>query len=56
MFFKTGWQQGSIIEYQEAYNQFGGSVITAPDILDFIHNRYSLKEKFFIKKDKNNKV
>ncbi|WP_247734880.1 antimicrobial resistance protein Mig-14 [Proteus mirabilis] len=56
MFFKTGWQQGSIIEYQEAYNQFGGSVITAPDILDFIHNRYSLKENFFIKKDKNNKV
>lgn len=51
-----GWQQGSIVEYQEAYNKFGGSVITAPEILDFIHKRHNVDEKFFIKKDKSNQV
>ena len=49
-----GWRQGSAIEYQEAYNKFGGSIITSPEILNFIHTRFDLDEKFYIKKDKDN--
>ena len=56
MFFKMGWQQGSAIEYQEAYNKFGGSVITSPEVLNFIHSRFNLNEKFHIKKDKNKQI
>ncbi|HEJ9541392.1 hypothetical protein GHV27_08445 [Proteus mirabilis] len=56
MFFKMGWQQGSAIEYQEAYNKFGGSIITSPEILNFIHTRFDLNEKFYIKKDKDNQI
>ncbi|ARA21921.1 TPA: hypothetical protein SMM80_002912 [Proteus mirabilis] len=56
MFFKMGWRQGSAIEYQEAYNKFGGSIITSPEILNFIHTRFDLDEKFYIKKDKDNQI
>lgn len=56
MFFKMGWQQGSEVEYQEAYNNFGGSVITSPEVLSFIHARFNLNERFYIKKDKNNRI
>lgn len=56
MFFKMGWQQGSVVEYQEAYNNFGGSIISSPEVLSFIHARFNLNEKFYIKKDKNNRI
>ncbi len=56
MFFKMGWQQGSESEYREAYTKFGGSVITSPDLLNFIHQRFNLDEKFYIRKDRNNQI
>ncbi|WP_445373527.1 hypothetical protein ACSLVK_12370 [Photorhabdus tasmaniensis] len=51
MILNFGWKLGSFDDYREAYNLYGGSVITSPKVLDFFHKRFQLNEKFYIKRD-----
>lgn len=47
----TGWVESSFADYQLAYTAFGGSTISNPEILTFIHSRFDLKERFYIKRN-----
>lgn len=44
-----GWQEASFTDYQLAYTAFGGSVLSDPRILHFIHQRFQLNERYFIR-------
>jgi hypothetical protein len=47
-----GWSVISAHAYAETWQRFGGSVITHPDILDFLHQRFDCKPCFLGKTDK----
>ncbi|CDL86313.1 hypothetical protein [Xenorhabdus cabanillasii] len=43
-----GWKETDFAEYEKAYFSFGGNLSTHPDVLKFIHERISCKERYFI--------
>ncbi|MDX7989344.1 hypothetical protein FE392_18940 [Xenorhabdus sp. 12] len=51
-----GWKKANIENYKEAYELFGGGIVTSPEVLSFLHERFPLREKFFIKTNRNNEI
>lgn len=51
-----GWKEASFIDYQQAYTVFGGSILSNPRILQFIHRRFQLDERYFIKHDRTGRL
>lgn len=41
-----GWLNVSAQDYRECYERFGGSVVTHPDVLDFLHARMPLAPQY----------
>jgi len=51
-----GWQESSFDDYQQAYANFGGSILSDPRILQFFHRRFNLNERYYIKRDRDNEI
>ncbi|HCM61272.1 MAG TPA: hypothetical protein DIT05_01835 [Morganella sp. (in: Bacteria)] len=47
-----GWKKANFSNYLEAYNLYGGGLSTSPEILNFLHQRYDLNEKYYIRHNK----
>lgn len=43
----NGWREVTYREYKLAFNLFGGSTLSNPEILDFFHSKFNLNEKYF---------
>lgn len=43
-----GWEEASLHEYRDCYEQFGGNFSTNPDVLNYIHNHADCNEKYYI--------
>lgn len=42
-----GWKKIGAADYRQCYEQFGGSVITHPDVLEFIHARRNCRPGYY---------
>ncbi|WP_273549127.1 hypothetical protein [Xenorhabdus khoisanae] len=51
-----GWKKANFENYKQAYDMFGGGIVTSPEVLSFLHERFELNEKYFIKTDRKNKI
>ncbi|CAM3472666.1 conserved hypothetical protein [Xenorhabdus nematophila ATCC 19061] len=51
-----GWKKANFENYKEAYELLGGGLVTSPEVLSFLHERFNLNESFFIKTDGNTNI
>lgn len=49
----TGWAVDSAENYALCHNMYGGSFITHPDVLEFLHKRLDCFPAYYIKRDKH---
>ena len=48
-----GWSLGTAVDYEMCHHMYGGSFITHPDMLAFIHSRFDCSPSVDIKRDSN---
>ncbi|MBQ0955072.1 GNAT family N-acetyltransferase [Serratia symbiotica] len=48
-----GWSLGTALDYEMCHHMYGGSFITHPDVLAFIHARFDCSPSVHIKRDSN---
>ncbi|TQI79581.1 Mig-14 protein [Serratia fonticola] len=46
-----GWRQGTAAEYEQCHRLYGGSFITHPEVLTFLHQRLDCQPRYYIKRD-----
>ncbi|PHM67313.1 hypothetical protein [Xenorhabdus sp. KJ12.1] len=51
-----GWKKANYKNYRDTYELFGGGIVTSPEVLSFLHERFNLHEKYFVKTDKYNNI
>jgi len=51
-----GWEKVSVDVYRRHYDAYGGSVITHPDILEFIHARKKIDHAYYVRKGDNGRA
>ncbi|OKP00871.1 hypothetical protein [Xenorhabdus eapokensis] len=50
------WKKANFANYEEAYELYGGGISTSPEVLQFLHARFDLNEKYFVKTDNSNNI
>lgn len=56
IFNMAGWRKSKDSTYAECHKLFGGSVITHPDVLNFLHNRLPCNPDYYVKKDTDGRL
>lgn len=56
IFKMAGWRKSKDSTYAECHKLFGGSVITHPDVLNFLHNRLPCNPDYYVKKDTDGRL
>ncbi|PHM67954.1 hypothetical protein [Xenorhabdus kozodoii] len=51
-----GWKSANFDNYKEAYELYGGGISTSPEVLQFLHYRFNLNEKYFVKTDNKGNI
>ncbi|MBF6638254.1 hypothetical protein ITX54_16435 [Rouxiella silvae] len=54
--FLSGWTESSFETYKQAYTLWGGNTVSNPEILNFLHQRFDLHERFYIKRNKKEEL
>jgi len=54
--YLSGWEESSFESYKQAYTLWGGNTVSNPQILHFLHQRFTLNERFYIKRNKNEEL
>ncbi|PIJ49230.1 Mig-14 family protein [Erwinia sp. OLTSP20] len=44
------WETGSAADYQQCHRLYGGSFVTHPQVLDFLHARFDCQPAFYVKR------
>ncbi|KAF1368543.1 Mig-14 family protein [Yokenella regensburgei] len=47
------WKIGTEADYQQCHSLYGGSFVTHPEVLNFLHSRYDCKPTYYIKHNAN---
>ncbi|MFU2317182.1 GNAT family N-acetyltransferase [Rahnella sp. PCH160] len=47
-----GWEEGTLKEYQECYNLYGGNFSTHPDVIELQRQLLNIDARYFIRADK----
>ncbi|PIJ49234.1 Mig-14 family protein [Erwinia sp. OLTSP20] len=45
------WDVGTASDYKQCHNLYGGSFVTHPEVLEFLHSRYDCQPTFYVKRD-----